>query len=108
MAQPSARSGSWTWELVSAGTPNHWLDCEVIQVAVAQLLGVGAMRAEDVAPRGIFWAQHGSWNRTTPVGARVMFTALDPETGDAVGAGMGAMRSTKGVVHIHITQLCKF
>ena len=35
---------------------------------------------------GIFWAQHGSWNRTTPVGARVMFTALDPETGDAVGA----------------------
>ncbi len=35
---------------------------------------------------GIFWAQHGSWNRTTPVGARVMFTALDPETGDAVEA----------------------
>jgi glucose/arabinose dehydrogenase len=35
---------------------------------------------------GIFWAQHGSWNRTTPVGARVMFTALDPDTGDATGA----------------------
>ena len=35
---------------------------------------------------GIFWAQHGSWNRTTPVGARIMFTALDPETGDATGA----------------------
>jgi glucose/arabinose dehydrogenase len=35
---------------------------------------------------GIFWAQHGSWNRTTPVGARVMFTRIDPETGDAVGA----------------------
>ncbi|RGP38883.1 PQQ-dependent sugar dehydrogenase [Pseudotabrizicola alkalilacus] len=34
---------------------------------------------------GIFWAQHGSWNRTVPVGARVMFTALD-ENGDAVGA----------------------
>ncbi|MBW4981304.1 PQQ-dependent sugar dehydrogenase [Mameliella sp. CS4] len=34
---------------------------------------------------GIFWAQHGSWNRTTPVGARVMFTKLD-ENGDAVGA----------------------
>jgi glucose/arabinose dehydrogenase len=28
---------------------------------------------------GIFSAQHGSWNRTTPVGARVMFTALDEE-----------------------------
>ena len=34
---------------------------------------------------GIFWAQHGSWNRTTPVGARVMFTALDSD-GNAVGA----------------------
>jgi glucose/arabinose dehydrogenase len=28
---------------------------------------------------GIFSAQHGSWNRTVPVGARVMFTALDEE-----------------------------
>lgn len=34
---------------------------------------------------GIFWAQHGSWNRTTPTGARVMFTALD-EDGNAAGA----------------------
>jgi len=28
---------------------------------------------------GIFSAQHGSWNRTTPVGARVMFTPVDAE-----------------------------
>lgn len=28
---------------------------------------------------GIFFAQHGSWNRTTPVGARVMFTRLDAD-----------------------------
>ncbi|WP_424934166.1 PQQ-dependent sugar dehydrogenase [Amaricoccus macauensis] len=28
---------------------------------------------------GIFSAQHGSWNRTEPVGARVMFTSLDEE-----------------------------
>jgi len=33
---------------------------------------------------GIFSAQHGSWNRTTPVGARVMFTTLD-EDGNAAG-----------------------
>jgi glucose/arabinose dehydrogenase len=33
---------------------------------------------------GIFSAQHGSWNRTEPVGARVMFTALDAE-GNAAG-----------------------
>lgn len=30
---------------------------------------------------GIFSAQHGSWNRTTPVGARVMFTPIDEEGG---------------------------
>ena len=28
---------------------------------------------------GIFSAQHGSWNRTTPIGARVMFTSIDEE-----------------------------
>lgn len=28
---------------------------------------------------GIFSAQHGSWNRTTPVGARVMFTPVKPD-----------------------------
>jgi hypothetical protein len=28
---------------------------------------------------GFFSAQHGSWNRTTPVGARVMFTSLKPD-----------------------------
>ncbi len=28
---------------------------------------------------GIFNAQHGSWNRTTPIGARVMFTAVNPD-----------------------------
>ena len=28
---------------------------------------------------GIFTAQHGSWNRTTPVGARVIFTAINAD-----------------------------
>jgi glucose/arabinose dehydrogenase len=28
---------------------------------------------------GIFTAQHGSWNRTTPIGARVMFTSIKPD-----------------------------
>jgi glucose/arabinose dehydrogenase len=32
---------------------------------------------------GIFSAQHGSWNRTTPVGARVMFTKLNEDGGAA-------------------------
>jgi glucose/arabinose dehydrogenase len=33
---------------------------------------------------GIFSAQHGSWNRTTPIGARVLFTRLN-EDGTAAG-----------------------
>lgn len=33
---------------------------------------------------GIFSAQHGSWNRTVPIGARVMFTKVDEE-GNAAG-----------------------
>ena len=33
---------------------------------------------------GLFSAQHGSWNRTDPVGARIMFTALDAD-GNAAG-----------------------
>lgn len=33
---------------------------------------------------GIFSAQHGSWNRTVPVGAQVMYTRLDEE-GNAAG-----------------------
>lgn len=28
---------------------------------------------------GIFFAQHGSWNRTTPIGGRVMFASLKPD-----------------------------
>jgi glucose/arabinose dehydrogenase len=28
---------------------------------------------------GFFNAQHGSWNRTTPIGARVMYTSLKPD-----------------------------
>ena len=32
---------------------------------------------------GIFSAEHGSWNRTTPVGARIMFTTLNEEGGAA-------------------------
>jgi glucose/arabinose dehydrogenase len=42
-------------------------------------LGMMFYRGKMFPPKyqnGIFSAQHGSWNRTTPVGARVMFTSL--------------------------------
>jgi glucose/arabinose dehydrogenase len=32
---------------------------------------------------GVFSAQHGSWNRTTPIGARIMFTSLNEKGGAA-------------------------
>jgi glucose/arabinose dehydrogenase len=28
---------------------------------------------------GLFWAQHGSWNRSTPIGARVMFAPMNAD-----------------------------
>ena len=30
---------------------------------------------------GVFSAEHGSWNRTVPIGARVMFTPVDSSSG---------------------------
>lgn len=57
---------------------------QVEMQAHAADLGMSFYRGNSFPERyrgGIFSAQHGSWNRTTPVGARVMFTALD-ENGD--------------------------
>lgn len=55
---------------------------QVEQVAHAADLGMvfytGRMFPEEYRG-GIFSAQHGSWNRTKPVGARVMFTSLNPD-----------------------------
>jgi glucose/arabinose dehydrogenase len=57
---------------------------EVEQVAHAADLGMmfytGKMFPSEYQG-GIFIAQHGSWNRTTPVGARLLFTSLNEEGG---------------------------
>lgn len=64
---------------------------------------------------GIFSAQHGSWNRTTPVGARVMFTSvnedgsvgesapfaegwLDEETGEYLGRPVDVAQLADGSI----------
>jgi glucose/arabinose dehydrogenase len=65
----------------------EFIEPQLELTAHAADLGMSFYRHDSFPERyhgGIFWAQHGSWNRTTPVGARVMFTALD-ENGDAVG-----------------------
>jgi len=55
---------------------------QVEMVAHAADLGMLFYKGSSFPERyrgGIFSVQHGSWTRTTPVGARVMFTALDEE-----------------------------
>jgi glucose/arabinose dehydrogenase len=52
---------------------------QVEMAAHAADLGMSFYTGQMFPPKyrgGIFNAQHGSWNRTTPIGARVMFTSL--------------------------------
>ncbi len=77
-----------TEEYKGAEPPADVIFPQVEQVAHAADLGMmfysGKMFPADYRG-GIFSAQHGSWNRTTPVGARVLFTTLDDE-GNATGS----------------------
>lgn len=71
-----------TNEYRSSNPPAEAINPAVETVAHAADLGMtfytGRMFPEEY--RGaIFNAQHGSWNRTTPVGARVMVTFLNPD-----------------------------
>ena len=53
---------------------------EATMTAHAADLGMRFSRADRLPEKyrgGIFSAQHGSWNRTVPVGARVMFTPIE-------------------------------
>ena len=59
---------------------------EVEMVAHAADLGMTFYTSKKFPAKyrgGVFSAQHGSWNRTTPVGARIMFTSLNEEGGAA-------------------------
>lgn len=70
---------------------NEWADSEppadavfpeVETVAHAADLGMSFYTGEQFPAEyrgGIFSAQHGSWNRTEPVGARVMFTPINDD-----------------------------
>ena len=68
-----------TNEYKSAQAPANVVFPQVETVAHAADLGMSFYTGRMFPQRyrgGIFSAQHGSWNRTTPVGARVMFTGL--------------------------------
>jgi glucose/arabinose dehydrogenase len=65
-------------EEIPAGVVNPQIE----QVAHAADLGMTFYNSKMFPEQyrgGLFSAQHGSWNRTTPVGARVMFTTLNPD-----------------------------
>jgi glucose/arabinose dehydrogenase len=71
-----------TKEYKDAQVPQNVVFPEVEQIAHAADLGMTFYSGRTFPARyqgGIFSAQHGSWNRTKPVGARVMFTSLKPD-----------------------------
>lgn len=71
-----------TNEYKDEDVPEGVVDPQVETVAHAADLGMmfyTGNQFPDEYRGGIFSAQHGSWNRTTPVGARVLFTKLDEE-----------------------------
>jgi glucose/arabinose dehydrogenase len=71
-----------TDEYKDAKAPDGLVPAQIEMEAHAADLGMtfysGAMFPQRYKG-GIFDAQHGSWNRTKPVGARVMFTPLKPD-----------------------------
>ncbi|WP_181704887.1 PQQ-dependent sugar dehydrogenase [Chthonobacter rhizosphaerae] len=71
-----------TTEYESEEPPKDAVFPEVEMVAHAADLGMRFNRNTNLPEKyrkGIFSAQHGSWNRTTPVGARVMFTPVNDD-----------------------------
>lgn len=68
-----------TMEYKSETPPSNLVFPQAEMTPHAADLGMMFYRGKMFPPRyqnGIFSVQHGSWNRTTPVGARVMFTSL--------------------------------
>jgi glucose/arabinose dehydrogenase len=75
-----------TRKFAKSQPPDGLVFPEIEEVAHAADLGIIFYRGSSFPEKyrgGIFSAQHGSWNRTNPVGARVMFSTLKPDgTGD--------------------------
>jgi len=62
--------------------PPNVVNAQVLMDAHAADLGLAFYTGDRFPAKyrgGIFSAQHGSWNRTEPIGARVMFTSLKPD-----------------------------
>jgi glucose/arabinose dehydrogenase len=71
-----------TREFAKETPPDGVVFPEIEEVAHAADLGMTFYRGQMFPEKyrgGIFSAQHGSWNRSVPVGARVMFSMLKPD-----------------------------
>ena len=75
-----------TKEYKNETPPDHLVFPEIETPAHAADLGMIFYTGANFPAKyggGIFFAQHGSWNRTVPIGARVSFASLKPDgTGD--------------------------
>jgi len=55
-----------------------------------------------------FFAQHGSWNRTVPIGARVCFASLKPDgTGDKAEVFAEGWLNDKGAYDGHLVDVAQ-
>ena len=74
----TVRTTEYQDEEVPADVVNPQLEQQAHAADLGMTFYTGKMFPEQYRG-GIFSAQHGSWNRTTPVGARVMFTTLNED-----------------------------
>src|SRR4051794_34002538 len=71
----SARTVEYKGAPVPAGVVNPQIELDAHAGSLGMTFYTGQMFPQKYRG-GIFVAQHGSWNRTKPIGARVMFTSL--------------------------------
>jgi glucose/arabinose dehydrogenase len=74
----TVRTTEYKDEPVPAGVVNPQVETTAHAADLGLAFYTGTMFPQQYRG-GLFSAQHGSWNRTKPVGARVMFTPLKPD-----------------------------
>jgi glucose/arabinose dehydrogenase len=74
----TVRTTEYKDEPVPAGVVNPQVEMTAHAADLGLTFYTGTMFPQQYRG-GLFSAQHGSWNRTKPVGARVMFTPLKPD-----------------------------
>ena len=74
----TTRTTEYKGDPVPAGVVNPQVETTAHPADLGMAFYTGQMFPEPYL-NGSFSAQHGSWNRTKPVGARIMFTPIKPD-----------------------------